>query len=197
MSHGQGQYNHASIINRYCSHTLMTRFEKNQLPHTITKWLFRNTNFNCLKYCILGRKQMLVRNLPQFYTCSYSIYAPTIEWIASWASYSSIAKTTSTLIGLESRGWWEATKWKVKATSTLKRAKWHPLVPFSLPYITQSIVKFISQSCGKLQPAVCLSRGYRAIWRPPKHWWMSNKPQKQATTKAAWATFRTNTWLNC
>ena len=47
----------------------------------------------------------------------------------------------------------------------------------------------LSQSCGELQPAVCLPRGYAAIWRRPVHPWMSDKPQKQATAKVAWATF--------
>ena len=32
---------------------------------------------------------------------------------------------------------WEATKWRAKATSSLKPAKWHPLVLFSPPHITQ------------------------------------------------------------
>ena len=41
------------------------------------------------------------------------------------------------------------------------------------------------QSCGELQPAVCLSRGYVAIWRPPEHLWTSDKSEKQATAKAA------------
>ena len=52
------------------------------------------------------------------------------------------------------------------------------------------MAKPISQSCGKLQPAVCLSRGYGASLT-------SDKPQKQAKAKAAWATFTINTWLNC
>ena len=35
-------------------------------------------------------------------------------------------------------GGWEATKWRAKAMSSLKPAKWHPLVSFSPPHITQS-----------------------------------------------------------
>ena len=45
------------------------------------------------------------------------------------------------------------------------------------------MAKLISQSCGELQPAVCLSRGYATIWRRPIHSWTSDKPQKQATAK--------------
>ena len=60
-----------------------------------------------------------------------------------------------------------------------------------------SVAKHISQSYGELQPAVCLSRGDGAIWRLFEHSWTSDKPQKQATAKAAWATFSTNTCLKC
>ena len=45
--------------------------------------------------------------------------------------------------------------------------------------------------------AVCLSREYGVIWKWPEHLWMSDKPQKQDTTKAAWATFSIITWLKC
>ena len=34
--------------------------------------------------------------------------------------------------------------------------------------------KLTSQSCGELQPAVCLSRGNIAIWRRPEHSWTSS-----------------------
>ena len=51
------------------------------------------------------------------------------------------------------------------------------------------MANFISQSCGELQPAVCLPRGDATIWRRPKHLWTFDKPQKQATAKAAKATF--------
>ena len=34
-------------------------------------------------------------------------------------------------------GGWVATKWRAKATSSLKTAKWHPLVSFAPPHITQ------------------------------------------------------------
>ena len=47
-------------------------------------------------------------------------------------------------------------KWQAKATSSLKTAKWHPLVPFS-PHMThkaaKSTAKIISQSCGESQSA--------------------------------------------
>ena len=36
------------------------------------------------------------------------------------------------------RDLWGAMKWWAKAMFTLKIAKWHPLVPFSLPHIIQS-----------------------------------------------------------
>ena len=52
------------------------------------------------------------------------------------------------------------------------------------------MAKLISQSCGELQPAVCLPRGYAAIWMWPVHLWMSDKPQKQATAKSHLGNFQ-------
>ena len=51
------------------------------------------------------RKQMLACNPLQFYSYSWSIYTPTVEWIASWIIchfkivFTGIANTTSTPIG--------------------------------------------------------------------------------------------------
>ena len=56
----------------------------------------------------------------------------------------------------------------------------------------KSMVKLTSQSCGGLQLAFCLPRGDDAIYRPPENSWISDKPQKQATAKAAWETFSIN-----
>ena len=39
---------------------------------------------------------------------------------------------------MEGGEWWKTIKWQTKATSTLKTAKWHPVVPFSGPDIAQS-----------------------------------------------------------
>ena len=98
-------------------------------------------------------------------------------------------------------GGWVATKWEAQTKSTMKTAKWDPLVPFSPPHInTKQLNPWPNSSAShimKLLLVVCLSRGDGAIWRPPEYLWMSEKPQKQATTKSAWAMFSTNTWLNC
>ena len=59
------------------------------------------------------------------------------------------------------------------------------------------MAKLISQLCGELQLAVCLPRGYTVIGRRPEHLCISEKPQKQATAKAAQTTFSINTCLNC
>ena len=58
------------------------------------------------------------------------------------------------------------------------------------------MAKHISQLCGESQMAFCLSRGDGAILRILERSWTSNKPQKQATAKAARVTFSTNNWLN-
>ena len=72
--------------------------------------------------------------------------------------------------------------------SSLKSAKQHLLLSFSPPHTVlhktgNSMATLISQSCDKLQPSFCLSRGYGAIWRWPECLWTSDKPQKQATAK--------------
>ena len=61
---------------------------------------------------------------------------------------------------------------------------------FSFTYhkATKSMAKLITQPCGELQLAVCLSRGDGAIYKDHalKHLWTSNKPQKQVIAKAVW-----------
>ena len=48
------------------------------------KYVFRNTDFNYLKCCNLGKQMLkLACNLPQFYSYSQSIYTQAVEWIAS------------------------------------------------------------------------------------------------------------------
>ena len=52
----------------------------------------------------------------------------------------------------------------------------------------KTMANLTGNSCGDLQPAVWLSREDGAIQRTPEHSWTSDKPQKQVTAKAAWAT---------
>ena len=65
----------------------------------------------------------------------------------------------------------------------MKTAKWHHFQLHILHKTAEPMVKFISHMCGKLQLAVRLSREDETIYRLPKHSWMSDKPQKQATAK--------------
>ena len=63
---------------------------------------------------------------------------------------------------------------------------------FTSTYHTKQLTPWSNSStqlCGKLQPTVFLSMGDGAILRPPEHLWISDKPEKQATAKAAWAVF--------
>ena len=74
--------------------------------------------------------------------CHDSINQPLSEWLVELPTIldTGVANTTSNTAGMG--GWgvggWVATKWWIKATSSLKTTKWHPLVPFSPPNITQS-----------------------------------------------------------
>ena len=43
------------------------------------------------------------------------------------------------------------------------------------------MTKLISQSCGELQPTVCLSRGCGAIWRRPKYSWTSETSHSKSS----------------
>ena len=52
--------------------------------------------------------------------------------------FNGIANTSSTPIRWEGGGGRVATIWQAKAMSSLKPAKWHPLVSFSPPHTTQS-----------------------------------------------------------
>ena len=97
-----------------------------------------------------------------------------VHWIASW-----IARDWCSLGGRVEDGL-GATKWRAKATSSLKRAKWFPVVPFHI-YMSHKAAKsmakriWFSQSCdqctsaGQVMPesqsAAC--REDMAIWRPP------------------------------
>ena len=72
---------------------------------------------------------------------------------------------------------------------SLKPAKWHPLVSFTPPHTIQlnpwpnSSAKLISQLCGELQPAVCLSRDVEPFEGDPStHGYLTslrNKPQQK------------------
>ena len=75
--------------------------------------------------------------------------------------FNGIANTSSTPIRWEGGGGRIATKWQTKATSSLKSAKWHPLMSFHLHILhkaVKSMAKLIRQLCGKLHPAFCLPR---------------------------------------
>ena len=47
-------------------------------------------------------------------------------------------------------GRWVATKWWTKATSRLKTAKWHPLVPFSPLHITKQLNPWPNSSASRV-----------------------------------------------
>ena len=49
-----------------------------------------------------------------------------------------VANTTNTPLGVVDGGWMGTTKWWAKVTSTLKTAKWHPLITFPTPHTIQS-----------------------------------------------------------
>ena len=49
--------------------------------------------------------------------------------------------------------------------------------------VATSMPSLTSQSCGDSLPAVCLAGQVGAIYRPPKHQWMPDRPVNEASVK--------------
>ena len=50
--------------------------------------------------------------------------------------------------------------------------------------VATSILSLTSQSCSDSLPAVCLAGQVGAIYRPPEHLWMPDRPMNEASVKA-------------
>ena len=50
--------------------------------------------------------------------------------------------------------------------------------------VATSMPSLTGQSCSDSLPAVCLAQHGRAIYRPPKHPWMPDRPVNEASVKA-------------
>ena len=50
--------------------------------------------------------------------------------------------------------------------------------------VATSMPSLTSQSCSDSLPAVCLARQVGAIYRPPEHPWMPDRPMNKASVKA-------------
>ena len=78
--HPQLKVQELAIPFKECAPLFVTGFEKSWLPRTHK--IFRNINFNKLKYCISGRETdacMQFATTPSLFI----VYAPTIEWVVS------------------------------------------------------------------------------------------------------------------
>ena len=112
-------------------------FEKSYIPRT-----FRNMNFNCLKYCILGRKTdacmqfTMILQLCMVCFCTNQLLNEQLAELPTIIDsiFTGLVKTPSTYtyMGVKGEGWQE------KVSTTLKAAKWHSVVSFSTPHITQA-----------------------------------------------------------
>ena len=49
--------------------------------------------------------------------------------------------------------------------------------------VATSMPSLTSQSCGDSLQAVCLARQVGAIYRPPEHQWMPDRPMNEASVK--------------
>ena len=66
-------------------------------------------------------------------------------------------------------------------------AKWLQFRLFSAPHISKcnyTMPSLNSQSCSDSLPAVCLAGKVGAIYRPPEHPWMPDRPVNEASIKA-------------
>ena len=98
-----------------------------------------------------------------------------------------VVNTTSSPIGVEGGGWWGATKWR---SFQFKKILWPNGINsdcFWL-YISQnvstSVPSLTRQSCGDCLLVVCLVGQVGAIYIPPEHWWMPDRPMNDASVKA-------------
>ena len=99
-----------------------------------------------------------------------------------------VLNTTSIPIEVEAGGWWGATKWWELPIQK------HFLWPngfnsgcFQLhtsQNVATSMPSLTSQSCSDSLPAVCLAGQVGAIYRPPEHLWMPDRPVNEASVKA-------------
>ena len=50
--------------------------------------------------------------------------------------------------------------------------------------VATSVPSLTSQSCSDSLPAVCLDRQVGAVYRPPEHPWMPDRPMNEASVNA-------------
>ena len=95
-----------------------------------------------------------------------------------------VVNTTSIPIGVEGRGGGEP---RSGETLRYKNFLWPNSGRFWLHMsqnVATSMPSLISQSCSDFQAAVCLSGQVGAIYRPPEHPWMAERPMNEASVKA-------------
>ena len=63
--------------------------------------------------------------------------------------------------------------------------------------VATSMPSLTSKSCGDSLPAVCLVEKVGAIYRPPEHPWMPDRPVNEATVKVDCWTFGNGISINC
>ena len=103
-----------------------------------------------------------------------------------------VVNTTSSPIGVEGGGWWGATKWQDPMIQKLFMAKWLQFKPFNFSaprvtkcsYIHQCPVSSASLVVIPCRQAVCLAGQVGAIYRPPDHPWMPDRPVNVSSVKA-------------
>ena len=98
-----------------------------------------------------------------------------------------VVNTTSSPIGVEGG---VVVNHKVAGPSNSKKTIWPNDInsgSFWL-YISQnvstSVPRLTRQSCGDCLMVFCLVGQVGAIYRPPEHWWMPDKPMNEASVKA-------------
>ena len=102
------------------------------------------------------------------------------------------ANTTSTLVGMDGQvgGSGEPrSAWRVYPPCKVKTAKWHQL-ELHITHKTATLMPNLTSQSGAC--ADFIASGDGASQRSPQHSWMSDRTQKEATAKAAWVTFSTD-----
>ena len=98
-----------------------------------------------------------------------------------------VVNTASSPIRVEGGGWWGTTKWWDLPIQKLFMAKWLQFRLFSAPHVTKCsyiVLNLTSQYCSDSLIAVCLAGQVEAIYRPPRHPKIPDRPMNKGLSKS-------------
>ena len=95
-----------------------------------------------------------------------------------------VVNTTSNSIGVESGGWWEPQSGRIFQLKKYgQMASIQAVFSSTSQNVATLMPRLTSQSCSDSLPAVCPARQVGAIYRPPEHPWMPDRPVNEISVK--------------